>query len=73
MKKCIDCEYAKARKRTTSIIRSEVCCEHPDREYINDYFKKKRIQKMQGFLGYSKAGYFPIKTAPKWCPLKKME
>ncbi len=72
MKKCIDCEYAKAYRKFTS-TRYEFCCKHPDKEYIKDYFRKNRIRKMEGFLGYSKAGEFPIKTAPKWCPLKKMD
>ncbi len=72
MKKCIDCEYAKSRQKFTN-IRIEFRCDHPDRDYINDYFRKNRIRKMEGFLGYSKAGEFPIKTAPKWCPLKKMD
>lgn len=58
-----------------SNTRASFSCEHPDHGYILDYFKKRRIQKMPGFLGYGKpfSGEVPIKTSPAWCPKKKQE
>ena len=47
-------------------------CEHPNHEYINQYFKDHKIQKMQGFIGFGEKfkDKPSIKTAPAWCPKK---
>lgn len=70
--KCSDCQHCSG-FRPLGNTRTEFTCTHPDRDYINDYFHEKGIQKMPGFIGFG-ARYsdaVPIKTAPAWCPKKK--
>ena len=69
MTKCLDCKYSQAYRKPGN-CRYEYRCEHPNQKYIIDYFKEHKILKLHGFLGFSRAGEFPVKTAPKWCPLK---
>lgn len=70
--KCSECEYCRS-LRPYGNRRSTFSCGHPDQNYINDYFKEHRLQKMPGFLDYGKAwsDEVPIKTSPAWCPKKR--
>lgn len=72
--RCKDCKYCKLSRSVTS-TRYGFSCEHPDYSYIFDYFQKKRMHKMPGFLVFGKpySEEVPVKTSPKWCPLKKGE
>lgn len=67
---CINCKYSQAYRKPGN-SRYEYRCKHPDQKYIIDYFEEHKIQKLQGFLGFAKPGEFPVKTAPKWCPMRK--
>lgn len=73
MIKCKDCKHCKMIGGGFSSNRNYYYCEHPDYEYISNYFDKHRMIKMTAFLGFSKpfSKEIPIKTSPKWCPLKK--
>lgn len=71
--KCSECGYCSG-LRPVGNTRTEFTCIHPEQRYIKDYFNKKRINKMPAFIGFS-ARYsdaVPIKTAPVWCPKKKL-
>lgn len=69
--KCADCGYCKD-IRNLGNTRGSFHCEHPDQDYINNYFKEHKIQKMPGFIGFGeKFKNVPsIKTSPAWCPKK---
>ncbi len=70
--KCSECEYCKGyRKRGNE--RELFYCEHPDGEYIYDYFRKNRLQKDLRFLNFGKRNSreVTIKTSPAWCPKKR--
>ena len=47
-------------------------CDHPDEKYISNYFREHKLIKMPRFLGYGK-DKVPIKTSPRWCPLRRKE
>lgn len=69
--RCADCEHCRE-FRPVGNTRSNFTCEHPDREYIRNYYKEHNIYKMEGFIGFG-AKYsekVPIKTSPAWCPKK---
>lgn len=69
--KCANCEYCKE-FRPVGNTRSNFTCEHPDHEYIRNYYREHKIHKMDGFIGFG-AKYseeVPIKTSPAWCPKK---
>ena len=71
--KCSECDYCSG-FRPLGNTRTEFTCIHSDQDYIKNYFHEKRIQKMPGFIGFG-ARYsdaVPIKTAPAWCPEKKV-
>ncbi len=71
--KCSDCQHCSG-LRPIGNTRTSFTCSHPDQGYINNYFREKRMQKMPGFLGFG-ARYsdaVPVKTAPAWCPEKKV-
>ena len=71
--KCSGCQHCSG-LRPVGNTRTSFTCSHPDHGYINDYFREKRMQKMPGFLGFG-ARYsdaVPIKTAPAWCPEKRV-
>lgn len=70
--KCAGCEYCEE-FRPLGNTRSEFTCQHPDRAYIEEYFKTHGIQKMPRFLGFGErySSEVPIKTSPAWCPKKK--
>lgn len=68
---CKNCKHMKAYRKFGNATQIAFC-EHPDKEYIRTYFKEHRIRKYEGYLGFiNSKGVFPIKTSPKWCPLKK--
>lgn len=70
---CKTCIYCKC-YQTPNAYRYYFWCEHPNQKYIQDYFKKKRMVKSAGFLGFGKSiaeNTLPIKKAPAWCPYKK--
>lgn len=69
---CKECQHKKVIRRFGNTT-AEVYCEHPNKQYINVYFRENRIRKMQGFIGFvNSQGVFPLKKAPKWCPLKEL-
>ncbi len=71
--KCSGCQHCSG-LRPIGNTRTSFTCSHPDQGYINNYFREKRMQKMPGFLGFG-ARYsdaVPVKTAPAWCPEKKV-
>ena len=74
VKKCADCNYCNGLKRHNA-TRYGFHCEHPDKQYIIDYFRKNNIRKMDGFIGFGKPySQVPeIKTSPAWCLLRRKE
>lgn len=71
--RCKDCKYAKSIQIRGTNKAYQCFCDHPDKGYVANYFAENHMVKMVGFLGFSEP-YKPepkIKTAPKWCPLKK--
>ncbi len=70
--RCSLCDYCKGYMRRKN-TRMEFLCEHPDKEYISNYYKEHRIKKFEGFIGFEKSynGEVPIKSSPAWCPRKK--
>lgn len=72
--KCSECEHCKS-FRPYGNSRANFECKHPDKEYISKYFKRKKITKMEGFLGFGVAwsDEVPLKTSPAWCPRKRQE
>ena len=77
--KCSECGYCSGFRpqsvtNTLGNTRTEFTCIHPDQDYTKNYFHEKRLQKMPGFIGFG-ARYSDavlIKTAPAWCPEKKV-
>jgi len=71
--KCSECEHCKE-FRPVGNTRSEFTCEHPNREYIREYYKQHKITKMEGFIGFGERWQHkaPVKSSPKWCPRKKV-
>lgn len=68
--RCEDCPY-KQELRSYGNRTKNVYCNHPNRKYIEEYFREHRISKYPTFLGYvNTKGVFPVKKSPKWCPLK---
>lgn len=66
---CKECPHKKILTKYGNTT-SSVYCEHPDQEYIVQYFDTHRISKMPGFIGFiNSKREFPIKKYPKWCPL----
>ncbi len=71
--KCSECNHYSGLRRPGNTS-TNFTCSHPDQRYIQNYFREKRMNKMPGFLGYG-ARYseaVPIKTAPAWCPEKRV-
>ena len=50
-----------------------ISCTHPDQRYIQDYFSRKNMRKMPGFIGFGErySEEVPVRTAPAWCPKKR--
>lgn len=70
--KCSQCCHCREYRKFGN-TRSEFTCNHPDHDYILNYFYKNKIQKMPGFLGFGEkySHTVPLKTSPRWCPEKK--
>lgn len=70
--KCSECEHCKEFTQVGN-TRSEFTCEHPDKEYIREYYRQHKINKLVGFIGFGKrwSSKPPIKSSPRWCPRKK--
>lgn len=70
---CSKCKYCKKIGGGRFATRSSFYCEHPDRAYIEQYYKENNINRAFGFIDFSKPyGATPaIKTSPKWCPKRK--
>ena len=47
--KCSACQHCSG-FRSLGNTRTSFTCRHPDQRYIENYFHKKRMQKMPGFL-----------------------
>lgn len=71
--KCSECEHCKE-FRPVGNTRSEFTCEHPNREYIREYYKQHKITRAEGFIGFGIRWQHqvPIKSSPKWCPRKRV-
>jgi len=66
---CKDCPHKQIQHRLGNTTKN-VFCKHTDQRYIIEYFDKHRLKKAYGFIGYiNSKGDFPVKKAPKWCPL----
>lgn len=72
--KCTECKYCTDYAPIKNTRRA-FSCEHPNKDYILDYFKGHRIQKMPGFISFGEpfADKPSIKTSPAWCPKKAQE
>lgn len=69
--KCKECKHCNLYQRRGNTTK-EVTCEHPNWQYIDNYFKTHGIRKFVGLIGFvNSKGVFPIKTSPAWCPLKE--
>lgn len=71
---CSKCEYCRSIGcGTHGGSRSSFYCEHPDREYITQYYKEKKINRAFAFIDFSKMfeSTPALKTSPKWCPKRK--
>lgn len=70
--KCSECEHCKLYHSRYG-NRQRCFCEHPDQEYIIQYFSDRDIQSMPGFIGYTgwNDSIVPCKYTPRWCPIKK--
>ena len=65
--KCSECEYCKIYFRYGN--RKCRFCEHPDQEYITQYFSDCDRWPLPGFIGYDPIA--PYDYTPRWCPRKK--
>ena len=65
--KCDNCKYCTGYLHNT---RKSFHCNHPNYEYILNYFEKNKIGSMPGFIGFSEnfKNIPKRKTTPKWCP-----
>ena len=72
---CKNCEYCKNTGSGRNATRGSFFCEHPDKNYISEYFKTHRIYRMFAFIDFSKPyrDEPEIKTSPRWCPKKKQD
>ena len=66
---CPGCVYL-GWHRTQRAERTQYKCCHPDKEYVERYFREHKISMMPGFLGFG-YGRVERKTTPAWCPKKK--
>lgn len=67
--KCNCCKHLKVLNRGFN-TRGDCYCEHPNQEYIKEFYKKHKIYRSHGFICYTvKYENTPkMKTSPKWCP-----
>lgn len=70
--KCSECDYCKLYHSRYG-NRKSCFCDHPDQEYIIQYFSDRDIRSMPGFIGYTgwNDSIVPCKFTPRWCPRKK--
>ena len=70
--KCSECDYCKLYHSRYG-NRHSCFCDHPDQEYIVQYFSDRDIRSMPGFIGYTgrNDSVVPCKYTPRWCPRKK--
>lgn len=70
--KCSECDYCKFYHSRYG-NRKSCFCEHPDQEFIMQYFSDRDIRSMPGFIGYTgwNDSIVPCKYTPRWCPRKK--
>lgn len=67
---CEDCPHKQLLHKYGNKTK-EVYCNHPDKRHIIAYFEQNKIKKFPSFIGFINAkGDFPVKKAPKWCPLR---
>lgn len=68
---CSECSHCSG-FRLVGNTRTEFTCTHPDQRYIQDYFSRKNMRKMPGFIGFGErySEEVPVRTAPAWCPKK---
>lgn len=66
--KCQGCMHCKSVQKYGN-KNALLFCNHPNQEFIQDYFKENKLKKMAGFLGFWSYSTFPIKKSPKWCPI----
>ena len=69
--KCSECNYC-TDIRGYGNKRGSFYCEHPDYDYLYQYFQKHRIKKSVGFIGFGErfSEQPSIKFSPAWCPKK---
>lgn len=69
--KCSECEFCKSISKIGN-KRNSCYCEHPNQDYIKDYYNKNNKHSFPGFINFSKPFETKpnIKTSPKWCPRK---
>lgn len=74
MKKC-ECDTCNYCSYTLHSVRKGFFCNHPEQDYILNYFREKSIQKMPAFIGFGErfSDVPGNKTTPKWCPKKRAE
>lgn len=66
---CDKCEYCIGFLYHT---RKAFHCRHPNKSYIANYFREKKIHKTPAFIGLGEkfADVPKNKTTPRWCPKK---
>lgn len=67
MNKCINCKYCRSYLHS---VRKSFICNHPNYEYIHEYYREHKIKSMPGFIGFGDkfADVPKRKLTPKWCP-----
>ena len=70
--RCSGCSHCSG-FRPMGNTRTEFTCAHLDQRYIQDYFFRKNMRKMPGFIGFGErySAEVPVRTAPAWCPKKR--
>lgn len=68
---CKDCEHCKCRAPSAYGYKSAFYCNHPDQQYIEDFYKKNRVRNEFRFISMGICSVPDIKSSPRWCPLKK--
>ena len=52
-------------------VRAECRCGHPDKAYIEEFFRSRKMLKEPGFICFRHPGEFPLNMTPKWCPRER--
>lgn len=72
--KCFECGLCEMYRGSYGMFsRGRFYCDHPDQDYINEFFNEHRLSSRPGFICYGTVGSddIPLKTSPRWCPKKK--